>query len=133
MIIWHGAGPLVLAITFCCSLIAQLLTDKLSGTPTYWQSHSWPFASALFAAAPFIWCVGRTLERRSGKVLIDPETNSPVRLDKPHDFFVIPMKYWGAILLIIATVVLVTNQVPGPPRVRASDARTNSAPVDPAK
>jgi hypothetical protein len=122
MIIWRGVGIFVILIVFCCSLVAQLLTNAISGTPTYWESHTWPFAAALLAAVPILWCVADALERRPGRRLVDPATGKDVYLRKSHELFFIPMKYWGAIVLAFAVLAIVTQHVPGPSRARQAQA-----------
>lgn len=113
MIIWRGFGILVLVVTFGCSLAAQLLSDKLSGTPEYWETHAWPLATALASAGAIVWAVGMYLARR------------PV--PSPHDFFFIPMKYWGILLGAIGVFVVVTNKVPGPSKARATESTATQA------
>ena len=127
MIIWRGAGFLVFVITFGCSLVAQLLTNHLSGTETYWQAHAWPFAAAMVAAGAIVGVVGRVLSTRTGKVLVDPATGEQHRVGGDHDLFFIPMKYWGTILLAIALAVVVFDAKPGPPRARAATTPASGA------
>ena|SRR5258706_9986426 len=128
LIIWRGFGISVLGIVLGCLGGAQLLANRLSGTPTYWESHAWPFAAGLLSAAAIIWCVATMLERYSTSKQIDPFTGETVRLKKPHDLFYIPMKYWSALFVGLGLFSLVINHVPGPSRARASDAAHVRAP-----
>jgi hypothetical protein len=128
MIIWRGAGLIVVAIVFCCNLVVQLLCNKLSGTPTYWDSHAWPLAAGFTTSGIVLACVGALLERRPGRVLVDPATGERIVFRKPHDLFFVPMKYWGVILLVLASVVLATDHKPGPPKARAADPATVTSP-----
>jgi hypothetical protein len=124
MIIWRGAGVLVFVIAFGCSLVAQLMCNKIAGTEAFWETHAWPLAAALAAAAGIVWLVGSKLEARPGRELVDPATGQRVQLKKPHEFFFIKMKYWGAILLAIGITILVTNTTPGPSRAHAANDRS---------
>lgn len=107
MIIWRGWGILVLIITFGCSLVAQLLANEVSGTPQYWETHAWPLGTALTSAGAIVWGIGVLLARRP---------TPPV-----HDFFFVPMRYWGVLLGAIGVFVVVTNKAPGPSKARASE------------
>jgi hypothetical protein len=121
IIVWRGWGILVLAILFGCSLAANMLVNHLTGTTTYWETHAWPFASALLSAAALMWWVGLLLDRYSVRKSIDRFTGAPVATKKNHDLFYIPIKYWGLLFLALGLLSLLTNHVPGPSRARASD------------
>jgi hypothetical protein len=118
MIVWRGAGALVLAIMWGCSLTANLLAEVLSGGSDYWDTHAWPFATAMLAAAPIIWCVGTVLERRA-RAAADPSAGGEDPAAS-HEFFFVRMKYWGVVALAIGAYCLAANKAPGPYRTRAA-------------
>ena len=41
-IFWTGKGFLVLVFGFGFSLLANLITNSVTGGPTYWDNHKWP-------------------------------------------------------------------------------------------
>jgi len=115
-----------ISMTITPILVAELLCNKLAGTPTYWESHAWPLAAGFMTSAVVVWLLGRLLERRPGRLMQDLKTGQRVELRRPHDLFFIPVKYWGVILVVIASVVLATNATPRPPRARAAGSTTHA-------
>ena len=126
IIIWRGAGIIVLAIVFGCNLIAQVVCNVLAGTTKYWESHAWPLALGFVASGSMTGYLGWLLEQRGRRSVVDPASGKTVMVRRPHELFFIPMKVWGGILLAIATFVFVTDAKPGPSRVRAAGAATHA-------
>jgi hypothetical protein len=46
------------------------------------------------------------LSLRKPRILVDPSTGEQFEFNKKHEFFFIPVKYWSAILVLIASFVL---------------------------
>jgi hypothetical protein len=105
-IFWSGKGFLVAVFTFGFSLIANLTTNSVTGSAVYWDTHKWPVAVSLFAAAVPCWFVGRHLKREVPRVLIDPRTGETVILRKSHTLFFIPVIWWAPLLAVFGVVVL---------------------------
>jgi hypothetical protein len=112
-IIYRGLGFLVFLITCLSSLAVNLLVDAVGGKG-YWDSHAWPLASALMAAAIVIGAIGMYLASLPTRNLVDEQTGERVVLSKKHDFFFIPMKWWGPILFGIGLLTLLLHKAPGP-------------------
>ena len=112
MIVWRGAGVLVIFIIFTASLCANLLSISLAGKG-YWETHSWPFASAMITAGGVIWLVDWILAKKPKRVLIDAETNERVLVGGERDFFFIPMKWWGPISVAIGAGSFLFGSTPG--------------------
>ncbi len=104
-IVWSGKGYLVAAITFGFSLIANVITNSVTGGEAYWDAHRWPFAVSLFYSAAACWSVGRAFQDR---VFIDPETGEEVvsREKESYSFFFIPIIWWGPLLAVLGAVAL---------------------------
>jgi hypothetical protein len=113
MIVWRGAGALVLVIVFLTSLCGQLLTNNFGGK-AYWFHHSWPFASVLVVAGGIIAIVDWRLAMQPKRVLIDEQTKERVVVGGSHDFFFIPMKWWSGIVVLLGILVALTGWTPGP-------------------
>ena len=79
MIIWRGLGFLVAVIVFANSLIANLITNAITGNESYWEEHQWPLAPSLAFSAVICWFLGKYLDGRKCRVLIDKETGEEVR------------------------------------------------------
>lgn len=108
MIIWNGKGYLIAIIVFCCSLIGELISEKIYNDDTYYQAHSEPFAIALLTSGIITSTLAHILERRAkyGK-LIDKETGEEVVIRSKDLFFFIPIKYWGPMLILSSLFVLI--------------------------
>jgi hypothetical protein len=104
MIIWSGLGFLVAVITFLLLLTAEYATESLFQDESYYQAHGWPKLLAFFLAAVVVWPLGKFLNRRQGKVVIEKETGKEVLVKPNHSLFFIRIEYWGPILLILGIV-----------------------------
>ena len=111
MIIWRGLGFLVAVIVFANSLIANLITNIITGSETYWEEHQWPLALSLVVSAIICWFLGKYLDGRKGRILIDKETGEEVRVGSVHELFFINVHLWGPILLIFAVIELIYDFV----------------------
>ena len=105
-IIWSGKGFLVAVFIFGFSLIANLITNSVTGSGMYWKAHKWPFAVSLFVSALACWFVGRLLQNGKARVLIDRETGEEVVLKKSHTLFFIPVIFWSPILAGFGLIAL---------------------------
>ena len=105
-IIWSGKGFLVAVFTYGCSLVANLITNFVTGSGAYWVAHKWPFAVSLFVSAVPCWVVGRAIQNRNARVLVDPKTGEEVVLREPHTLFFVPMKWWAPILAVSGVITL---------------------------
>jgi hypothetical protein len=112
MIVWRGWGFAVALIVLVACIVANLLANTLGGKG-YFEAHAWPLASALIIAGPLIWLTDILLSRGPSRVLVDEKTGERVALAKKHDFFFIPMRWWGAVVAVIGIVLLVTRHAPG--------------------
>jgi hypothetical protein len=98
MIIWRGFGILVVVIAGAALVLTQLLGNALFGSGTY-EGHSGPLGTlALLLAAAIVWPLGRALNRRGARTLVDPATGQRVVLRPNHSLFFLPMEYWAPIL-----------------------------------
>ena len=105
-IIWSGKGFLVAVITFGFSLIANFISNSVTGSGVYWDAHKWPLAVSLFFSAVPCWFIGRYFQNREPQVLIDPKTGKKVVLRKSHTLFFIPIMWWGPILAVFGLIAL---------------------------
>ena len=107
MIIWRGLGYLVAVIVFISSLIANFITNVITGSEDYWEKHRWPFALSLIFSAIACWFLGKYLTTRKRKVLVDKETGEEMMLEEIHDLFFISVYLWSPLLLTIALLLMV--------------------------
>jgi hypothetical protein len=112
--VWRGKGYLVPAIVFFVGLALNLATNLMWGE-AYWDNHAWPVGCEFILSGGLIWVVERQLAKQAGRVLIDEQTGQRVVLSSNHQFFWIPMKWWGVILVGIGIVVWAARVAPGRP------------------
>lgn len=104
MIIWRGLGILVPIIAVVITLLASLQVNLITGNPDYSKWHYWPKAVGAVAAAVLIWFVGKYLNSRPGKVVIDKNTGREMILRKTHDLFFVKFEYWSFVLVAFAII-----------------------------
>lgn len=106
MIIWKGLGVVVIAIAFCCLLVAQLLANEYGGEDLYKESGLIKSAAIVVAAALTYLFHRQVAARNTGRTVIDKETGEELHLDKKeHSLFFIPLDYWHYVLLVAAVGV----------------------------
>jgi hypothetical protein len=105
-IIWSGKGFLVAVFVFGFSLIANLITNFMTGSGAYWDAHKWPFAVSLFVSAVACGSVGSYYRNLKAQVLIDPKTCEEVILRQSHTLFFIPVVWWSPILATFGLITL---------------------------
>ncbi|GAA4502318.1 hypothetical protein [Pseudaeromonas paramecii] len=99
IVIWRGWGIAVPVIVVVLVLAMELLVDKVTGTPAFRMQHSWVWLLDVLPAALALWWLGRKLESRPGRVVIDKQTHTEFELKAKHDLFWIPVKWWALPLL----------------------------------
>ena len=99
IIVWKGWGILVVLVTG----IALALAGSLIGTAPGHQE--WLSTQVgLVLAALIIFPLGRYLNTRPGRVLIDPTSGQAIELCRRHTLFFVRMEYWSALLLLWAAL-----------------------------
>lgn len=109
LIIWRGAGGLVIIAGILVCLITNIVTSKMFDESNYFQSHLWPKVAALGITGLGCWFAGRYLHSRPAQLVIDETTGQEVELKPRHDLMFIKMEYWGVLYLVIAFGLLVTS------------------------
>ncbi|RIJ84338.1 hypothetical protein RSP822_22110 [Ralstonia solanacearum] len=102
ILIWQGLGFLAFLIPVCVSLIGQLTADALFGKG-YYTAPPFLFATLMVLSAAAIWYLGKALNGRPGRVLVDPKTGQQVELKAKHTLFWIPLQ-WTALLVAVLGV-----------------------------
>lgn len=106
MMIYSGAGFIVVVIAFVMLFLSELSVEYLFNDDSYYQAHGWPKLLAFFIAGCIVLLVGRYLDKPGAKVYIEKETGKEVVMKKSHSFFFINVKYWGYILFGLGVVFL---------------------------
>ncbi|MBO7419610.1 MAG: hypothetical protein J6U06_00620 [Spirochaetaceae bacterium] len=109
-LIWKGFGILTIFIVGASMIGVQATVDNIFGTE-YWKNNAWPLSLSLIISGVICWFLGRYLNSRPGRTVIDKETGEELELRKEHSFFFIPLQYWGIILGILAIIAFVTKTI----------------------
>ncbi|OIQ90477.1 hypothetical protein GALL_276160 [mine drainage metagenome] len=104
MIIWRGFGILVPIIAGIFSLGTNYIVDVIMKNDDYSKWHYWPKALGAVLAAGAVWYVGKYLNSRPGKVVIEKTTGRQVVLRKTHDLFFLKFEYWAFVLLAFSVI-----------------------------
>ena len=73
----------------------------------YYTATLWPKILAMLVSGAAVYFLGYKLNTQPGKVMIDPGTNEKVELRKKHTLFWLPMQYWGLVIAIGGTLLIV--------------------------
>ncbi len=104
--IWRGKGILVLIITVVMFVVLQGVTGVVFGDPRYSVTHSWVEGAACLLSAIPVYFLGRYLNNREGRMVIDKATGKEFELKRRHDLFFIRMEYWAVPLAVGGLVLL---------------------------
>lgn len=106
MIIWQGVGFVVAVMAFVMLLLTEISVESLFADEKYYQTHGWPKLIALASAGFIVLLIGKYLNRRGGKVLIEKDTGREVLMKSRHSLFFINVEYWGYILMVLGLIFL---------------------------
>ena len=104
MIIWQGAGFIVAVVTVLSLVLTEFSVEALFKDETYYQRHGWPKLMALLIAGFIVLLIGKYLNKKEGKVLIEKETGKEVVLKAAHSLFFINVEYWSYILFTLGVI-----------------------------
>ena len=107
LIIWRGAGAAVILFAILAALVTNIVTSSWFNQNNYFQNHAWAQMVALWFAGAGCWFLGRYLNGKPGRVLVDKATGQEVTIKPDHSLFFIKLEYWAPILLVIGICVLV--------------------------
>lgn len=108
-LVWSGWGILVLPIVFGTAVaVGALLQWALTAAsrPDLAFLVFLAFSAGLFAAAAVNGQIGRRLNSRPGRELLDPKTQQRVVLRRVHRLFWIRMEYWSVPVALAAMIPL---------------------------
>ena len=110
MIIWKGWGFLVVVFVFGASLAMEWITESMTGDDTFYQEKAWPLALAFVVAAGLTWVVGKRLQARGARTVIDEATGQRLTIGGSHTLFFVPMHYWAVVLIALAALTFVLRR-----------------------
>jgi hypothetical protein len=112
MIIWSGWGvlsALIAAIAFAGGVLLNLQLPRVGiPAPT-------GLVLAWLVGASANWVLGKRLNGRPGREMIDARTGQRVLLVRKHTLFWIPMQYYSIPMLVLGALVVVGLVLRTPP------------------
>lgn len=106
IIVWKGAGGLVILIGILACLLMNIITAAMFHQSDYFQAYLWPKLAALWVTGVSCWFLGRYFNGRAARTVIDKRTGQQV-LEKPyHHLMFIKLEYWGVIFVAIGLGLL---------------------------
>ncbi len=110
LLIWSGKGYKVPLSAALSTIGTMVVTDSLGIE----ISDDALGAVAAFISGVFVWKLHHWLaDRKSALCIVDNETGESVSLEIKHDFYWIPLKYWGVTYSIGGILIAVNVAYPG--------------------
>ena len=108
MLVWKGWGILALIIPLVLSIGIGAGLDANYGKDFYINS-TWAMPMVFAVSSFIVLIIGKEVNNKPGKILIDPENNKEVEIKTIHSMFWIPLQYWGLIILVISIWMYIAN------------------------
>lgn len=93
LLVWRGWGIAIPVIVIVIQLLVEQVMERFAASLVVPQRQVWLLGLSL--AALVVWWVGRWLEARPGRVVIDKQTQAEYEIKAKHDLFWIPFKWWA--------------------------------------
>ena len=108
IVIWSGRGLVAGVVGFACLILTQLAVDAGTHDERFFTNHGWPKLVGLWLAAAVVWPLGRALNRRTERRLLDPTSGQRVvvRSGGGHSLFFVPVQHWSVIYLLLGVICL---------------------------
>jgi hypothetical protein len=107
MFIWRGWGLAVVGLTFLALVLTELGVERMFADDRYYQDHGWPKLLGLTFGAALVWVLSGYVDNRTARVVVDKATGEELTLRNSHDLFLVPLRYWPAILIVLGLGFLV--------------------------
>ena len=104
LLVWRGWGIGVPLIVIVVQLLTEELVDSITGTHVFIKTHSWVWLIGLSVSAIIIWFIGQRLDMKSGRIVLDKETQREYELKSRHDFFWLSFKWWAIPVFVLGLI-----------------------------
>ena len=111
IIIWKGAGALVIIFGIASALLTNIIGSEIFRQDNYFAGHSWIQALCLWIAGAASLFVGKYLNGKPGKPVVNKQTGETVIQKSNHHLMFIKMEYWGPIYFAIGMAVLIIGLI----------------------
>ena len=100
-VFWKGWGLLVIAIVIASVFLGDFVVELVTGDATYVDAHRWTIAVKAIPAGIAVWFLGRYLDNRKARIVVDAETGETLVLRQEHSFMHLKMHWWGPIFVLV--------------------------------
>ena len=111
IVIWRGAGGLVLLIGIVACLLLNIVTSAVYHQNDYFAAHLWPKVAALWITGACSWFPGRYLNGRPPRPVPNRRTGLTDMVKPNHHLMFIKMEYWGPIFFAIGLGLVAANLI----------------------
>ena len=98
-IVWSRLGFLGVVVPLVVSVAGTLIGDAVFGKDQL--AANAVFGVCFMLSAPAVWTLGRYLNAKPGRILIDPSTNEQVVLVQKHTIFWMKLEYFALPLMAL--------------------------------
>ena len=100
MLIWRGYGIMVVVFAVVGLVAGKVFNENVWGAPVPVDKRQWGELFGMILAAALVYVFHLLTQRPSDRrIVIDKRTGKEEILEKKHDLFFIPIKYWSVILI----------------------------------
>lgn len=107
VVFWSGFGFLVAIIGMGSLVLAELVSESITGNERFYQETPWVPMTGMTLAAILTAGLNRVLLRKEPRILIDPETGERVTVGGSHSLFLIPLRWWPRTFLVVGALLWV--------------------------
>jgi len=106
MIIWTRLGFLGLLIPVLLYIAVKKFSDIFFGLGHF--SSNQTMGLAFILGAPIVWFLGKKLNSKEPRELVDPKTNERILIKERHTIFWMPMEFFAVIVCGLGIFWLLT-------------------------
>jgi hypothetical protein len=113
MVVWQGFGIAAIVIPVVLIFVTTVVWGAITGNsaPSD-RDTTLILAIAVLVSAPLVYLLGKRLDARPGRTMVDKATGQEVVLRGSHTLFFVRMKYWAWLFAIGGLVLLVVGLLP---------------------
>lgn len=107
LIVWKGKGFLVGLVAMTTFAFMQLGANGIGGPGTFTGNTAFWSGVSLLVAGVVLVGLGQRLHVESNTFFFDPKTNEPMTLGRTDTLFLIPVRTWGVLFVVLGAVLVV--------------------------
>jgi hypothetical protein len=104
--LFTGWGPIVVVVFILITFGAQSFFTRMTGERRYFMQHPILGLLVFAVAAIVVWFLGRFMNRKPLEVVELDQQGRKVVSKARHTIWFIPAEYWGPILFVVLTLII---------------------------